>query len=150
MLRASPVATRFILGAGCGHSVFCSSGTASGDPCDFISFHRIISLSTACGDSVFCSVVEYLLSSGTASGDPFTYIHTYILHLISSHRFSGHLLWRLSFLFCHMYTTYVHMCVHMYIHIRLGAASGEAFIAFDFMASFLWAPPVATRFSVPS
>ena len=76
-----------------------------------------------------------------------TYIHTYAQ---TSQRFSGHLLWRLSFLFCHMYTTYVHMCVHMYIHIRLGAASGEAFIAFDFMASFLWAPPVATRFSVPS
>ena len=111
------------LGAACGDPVFCCSGTASADPCDFISVHRIISLGTAFGDSVFCSVAEHLLSSGTASGDP----STYILHLISSH-FSGHRLWRLSF---PPLATLLH-------------------IAIDFIASFLWAPPVATQFSVLS
>ena len=58
------------LGAACGDSVFCCSGTASADPCDFISFHRIISLGTACGDSVFCSVTDFCESWGAASGDP--------------------------------------------------------------------------------
>ena len=29
-----------------------------------------------------------------------------------------------------------------------GAASGDPFVPFDFIASFLWAPPVATQFSV--
>ena len=71
-----------------GASVFCCSGPASGDPCQFFSFHHITSLGTACGDSVFCSVTDFCESSGTASGDPF--------------------------------------------------------VPFDFIASFLWAPPVAT------
>ena len=29
-----------------------------------------------------------------------------------------------------------------------GAASGDPFVPFDFIASFLWAPPVETQFSV--
>ena len=44
----------------CGDSVFCCSGTASSDPCQFFSFHHIISLGgTACADSVFRSVEEF-------------------------------------------------------------------------------------------
>ena len=54
----------------------------------------------------------------------------------SSHHFSGHRLWRLSFLsvtdFCE----------------SSGAAIGDPFVPLDFIASFLWAPPVATQFSV--
>ncbi len=54
---------------------------------------------------------------------------------ISSHHLSGHRLWRLSFLFCHR------------LLLKFGATSGP-FVPFDFIASFLWAPPVATQFSV--
>ena len=74
------IALHISLVTACGDSVSCCSGTASGDPCHFILFHRIISvgtasgnpfthtfhlnsshhfyLGTACGDSVFCSVIE--------------------------------------------------------------------------------------------
>ena len=80
------------LGTACGDSVFCCSGTASGDSCQFFSFRLFISLGTACGESVFCFVTDFCESSGAASGDPF--------------------------------------------------------VPFDFIASFLLAPPVATQFSV--
>ena len=80
------------LGIACGDSVFCCSGTASGDSCQFFSFRLFISLGTACGESVFCFVTDFCESSGAASGDPF--------------------------------------------------------VPFDFIASFLLAPPVATQFSV--
>ena len=49
----------------------------------------------------------------------------YILHLSSSHHFFGH---RLSFLICHR------ICIFLF--------------PYHFIASFLWAPPVATEFSV--
>ena len=55
---------------------------------------------------------------------------------ISSLHFSGHRLWRLSFLFV------TDFCESS------GAASGDPFVPFDFIASFLLAPPVATQFSV--
>ncbi len=64
----------------------------------------------------------------------------YILHLISSH-FSEHRLWRLSFLFCHILFSY---------QARAPPVATLLHIAFDFIASFIWAPPVATQFSVLS
>ena len=98
------------LGTACGDSVFCCSGTASGDPCAFISYHRILYscghrqwrhfyifqlistqhfyVGAACANAVFCSVTElqlcvhsHLLRSGTASGDP---CHFIIFHRIIS------------------------------------------------------------------
>ena len=58
-----------------------------------------------------------------------------LFHLTSSHHFSGRRLWRLSFLYCQI--TFIKFgrrqwrpfCVHTHI-------------PFDFIASFLWAPPV--------
>ena len=113
------------LGTACGDSVFCSvtdfcdsSAAASGDPFvpfDFslgpvatqysavqapplatlvISCHRIVSMGTACGHSVFCSVMQCVVCSGTTSGDS-----------SSSPHLSGLRLWRLSFLFCHTYSS---------------------------------------------
>ena len=56
----------------------------------------------------------------------------------------GHRLWLLRFRFCHRIT-----CVCTYL-LRSGTASGDPFISFDFVAFFLWAPPLATQFSVLS
>ena len=39
------------------------------------------------------------------------------------------------------------MYVHTYL-FRSGTASDDPFISFDFIASFLWALPVATQFSL--
>ncbi len=39
-------------------------------------------------------------------------------------------------------------CSVTYFCESSGAASGDPFVPFDFIASFLWAPPVATQFSV--
>jgi len=87
------------------------------------SFHHIISLGTACGDSVFCGL-------GTASGD-------------SCQFFSFRLLMSLG-------TACVDsvFCSVTYFCESSGAASGDPFVPFAFIASFLWAPPVATQFSV--
>jgi len=66
-----------------------------------------------------------------------------LFHFMFSHHFSGRRLWRLSFLYCHRIfikfgrRQWGPFCVHTHIHIP-----------FDFIASFLWAPPVATQFSV--
>ena len=70
-----------------GASVFCCSGTASGDPCQFFSFRLFISLGTACGDSVFCLSQTFV----KVRAPP---VATLLFHLISSHHFSGHHLWR--------------------------------------------------------
>ena len=93
-------------------------------PVAILLFHLISShhsLGTACGDTVFCC-------SGTASGDP--------CHFISPHHFCGHRLWRLSFLVCHT------------VSCMSGTIRGNSFMSFEFFASFVWAPPVATQFSV--
>ncbi len=103
-----------------GASVFCCSGTASGDPCQFFSFRLFISLGTACGDSVFCLSQTFV----KVRAPP---VATLLFHLISSHLFSWHRLWRHSFL--------------LFGHRQWRPLS------FHITASFLWAPPVATQFS---
>ena len=86
--------------------------------------HRSVSLGTSCGDSVFCSVIcilhmyicVYICTYISGSAPP---VATLLLHLISSHHFSGHRLWRLGFLFRHRTRTYVHPYntnKHTYIH----------------------------------
>ena len=70
--------------------------------------------------------------------NPFT--HTF--HLNSSHHFSlgpacG------DSVFCSVIGSYV--CTYL---LRSGTASDDPFISFDFIASFLWALPVATQFSL--
>ena len=103
----------------CGDSVFCCSGTASGDPCHFILFHRIISV-------------------GTASGNLFSHI----FHSNSSHHFylgtpCG------DSVFCSVID--LHICSD-----RAPPVATLLHISVDFIASFLWPPPVATQFSVLS
>ena len=55
------------LGTACGDSVFCCLGTASGDPCHFILYHRTMA-----------PTVATLLH---------TWAHTYTFHLISTQHF---------------------------------------------------------------
>ena len=59
-----------------------------------------------------------------------TLLHTYTLHLSSSHYFSVHRLWRLNFL--------------LFRHRQVATHVSS----FHFITSFLWAPPVATQCSV--
>ena len=61
-----------------------------------------------------------------------TLLHTYTLHLSSSHYFSVHRLWRLNFL--------------LFRHRQVATHVSS----FHFITSFLWAPPVATQCSVLS
>ena len=108
----------------CGPLSFLLFGYRQWRPCYIVpGFHRIISLCTACGDSVFCC-------SGTASSDPCQFFSFH--HIISLGTACG------DSVFCSV----TDFCESS------GAASGDPFVPFDFIASFLWAPPVATQFSV--
>ena len=91
-------------------------------------------------------------------------VATLLFHLISSHHFSWHRLWRHSFLlFGHRQwrplsfhvtaaflwappvATQFSALSQTFVKVR---SSCDPFVPFDFIASFLWAPPVATQFSV--
>ena len=87
------------------------------------SFHCSISLCTTCVDSVFCC-------SGTASSDPCQFFSFH--HIISLGTACG------DSVFCSV----TDFCDSS------AAASGDPFVPLDFIASFLWAPPVAKQFSV--
>ena len=76
------------------------------------SFHHIISLGTACGDSVFCGL-------GTASGDSCQFFSFRLLMSLGTA--SG------DSVFCSV----------TYLCESSGAASGDSFVQFDFIASFL-------------
>ena len=100
-----------------------------------ISFQFISSFLQGC-NSVFCSVRVYkhvCKSLGTASGDS-------VSCMISSHHFFGHRLWQLSFRFTCYLHTHIHIC-----EARTPPGSGDPLISVEFIASCLWAPPVAPQ-----
>ena len=85
-------------------------------------------------------------------------------HHISSHHFSGHRQWR-PFTHLHTHTFHLISSHHIYLGtacgdsvlfsviqcvVCSGTISGDSFVSFEFIASFVWAPPVATQFSVLS
>ena len=142
-------------------AVFSCLGTASGDPYIHISsfpwappvatqfsvvrappvailvisFQFISSFLQGC-NSVFCSVRVYkhvCKSLGTASGDS-------VSCMISSHHFFGHRMWQLSFRFTCYLHTHIHIC-----EARTPPGSGDPLISVEFIASCLWAPPVAPQ-----
>ena len=81
-------------------------------------------------------------------------VATLVSFFISSHHFSGHRLWRLSFLsvtdFCESSGAAIgDPFVPLYfiaLHILFGDRHWRP-LSFHITASFLWAPPVATQFS---
>ena len=83
------IALHISLVTACGDSVSCCSGTASGDPCHFILFHRIISV-------------------GTASGNPFT--HTFHLNL-SHHFYLG------TACGCSVFCSVIELCMYIFVKI---------------------------------
>ena len=124
-------------------------------------FHRIISLGTACGDSVFCSVTDFCESSGAASGDPFV-----PFDFIASFLWAPPVATQFSVVRAPPVATLV-ISYHRIISVGTacgdsvffsviqcvvcsGTISGDSFMSFEFIASFVWAPPVATQFSVLS
>ena len=149
------------LGTACGDSVFCGSGTASGDSCQFFSFRLLMSLGTASGDSVFCSVTYFCESSGAASGDPFVpfdFIASFLWAPPVATQFSVvrappvatlgiscHRIISVGTAWGDLVFFSVIQCV-----VCSGTISGNSFMSFEFMASFVWAPRVATQFSVLS
>ena len=85
------------LGTACGDSVFCCSGTASGDPCHFNLYHRTM---------YFCGHRQWR----------HFYMSTYI-HLsfdFNATFLSGHRLCRRGFLFCHRIT---YICTYTFVRI---------------------------------
>ena len=115
------------LGTACGDSVFCfvtdfceSSGAASGDP--FVPLDFIASFLWAPPVATQFSVLSQTFVKVQAPP-----VATLLFHLISSHHFSGHRLWRHSFL--------------LFGHRQWRPLS------FHITASFLWGPSVATEFS---
>ena len=80
------------LGTACGDSVFCCSGTASGDPCHFNLYHRTM---------YFCGHRQWQHCYKS------TFIH--LSFDFNATFLSGHRLCRRGFLFCHR-MTYIHVC----------------------------------------
>ena len=78
----------------------------------------------------FTYICELETSVPQVASQVATLLHTYTLHLSSSHYFSVHRLWRLNFL--------------LFRHRQVATHVSS----FHFITSFLWAPPVATQCSV--
>jgi len=82
-----------------GEAVFCCSGTACGDPCHFILYHRTMNF---CGHRQWR---HFYMSTDIPIS--FDFDATFL---------SGHRLRRRGFLFCHR-ITYIHMSyIHTYTH----------------------------------
>ena len=85
------------LGTACGDSVFCCSGTASGDPCHFNLYHRTM---------YFCGHRQWQHCYKS------TFIH--LSFDFNATFLSGHRLCRRGFLFCHRMT---YICTYTFVRI---------------------------------